>query len=57
MAGFRVDADEAGIRAGVAFLKGGRKLEGVGGNNTVVVIGCGHQSCGIARAGLQVMQG
>ena len=56
VAGFGVDADEAGVRAGVAFLQGCRKLEGVCGHHTVVVVCGGHEGCGIHRAGLHVVQ-
>ena len=53
---FGVYADKCWVGAGVAGLKGCRKLERVGRNNTVIMIGRGYQCCGIDSAGFQVVE-
>ena len=47
---------ELRLVSGVALLEGCGKLEGMGGNHAVVVVGGGDKCGRICRSGLQVME-
>ena len=56
MSGFAVDADQGRIGPVIVGLQGSGKLEWVGGDYPVVMVGSGYQSCRIFCARFQVVQ-
>src|SRR6266581_3408905 len=55
--GSRLNSNEHGLIARLAFLQSGGEFEAVSRHDPIIVIGCGYQGCRIFRARLELVQG